>query len=194
MRNFTGNRKEQRDIMEHSYSLRVEDIDMDIYCNTNELVKNYKYTLQIFVGKTAKPMVFNRYVSEERRDAAIEERISVLRSRLEQKELSKLRKKERNAELKKSLVPGSTVRTSFSYNMTFNHFYKIISSNRSIYKLEVLGTEWVDGDRGWTGNVKAGSGTGNIVQGKLTASGLKIDNLYGNVINPSNTFYENHMD
>jgi len=190
-RTFRGNRKEQRVLLEDAQLLRNEKLDIDAYYRVTE---DEKVIAKIFVGNTAKPHTYSRFSSLARFEKRLQEIIDIKQSRLDYKEKNKLAKKERQDALKKALVPGATVRTSFSYNMTFNHFYRVVSSKRTIYTLEVLSSTWVDGDAGYTGSVKAGEETGKFVEGKLTASGLKIDNLYGDVINPDKSFYENHMD
>ena len=117
-----------------------------------------------------------------------------LQSLSDYKKNLKIQRAQRNKELKASLIPGTIVRTVFSYEMTFNYFYKVIENKGSKYKLQKLTNEWVDGDAGFTGSVKAGKETDKFIEGKLTVSGLKIDDLYGEIININDTFYENHID
>ena len=185
-----GNRKEQRNIMEDSNHIRFENIDMDVYIkDTTPYI-----SLQIFSGKTKKPDVYQYFKAMEDVERKILERKGILERRLEDKEQRKIQKREQTKQLKLSLKPGTLVNARFSYNMTFNKFYKVISNKNNTYKLEVLGTDWVDGDIGYTGTVKAGQGTGEFVEGKLTSNGLKVKNLYASICSAEDTFYENHMD
>ena len=186
----SSDRVSQREIMKDSQVLEFKDLDAIAYISTNYLYP----ILQLFVGKTVKPKIHNSYKSMEKLELALEQQIENIRKNIEYKKELAQQKKEIAKELKLNLIPGAVVRCSFSYNMTFNKFYKVLSNKNNTYKLEVLNTEWVDGDIGWTGNVKAGSETGEFIEGKLTASGFKIDNLYGGVINSNKTFYENRMD
>ena len=190
---FRGNRKEQRDIIEDSSHLRFEEQDIDVYIKITD-DKQYPIRVQIFEGNKAKPTIYSKYSSMGLVEEVIKKRVELIQSKLEYKLKRKLQKQEKQKELKENLKPGTIIHTSFSYNMTFNKFYKVISNKRNTYQLEVLSTEWVDGDIGWTGNVKAGSEIGSKIEGKLTSNGLKIDNLYGSIISGNETFYENYAD
>ena len=187
---FRGNRKDQREIIQDANFIRIDEEDMDIYM----LDEGSTVQVQVFQGNKVKPTLHSRFRNLEYAETRIKELVNMFKSRREWKEKNKALKKERQNILKSKLIPGATVRTSFSYNMTFNKFYKVVSNTRNTYTLEILGTDWVSGDFGWTGNVKAGSPTGKFIEGKLTASGIKIDNLYGDVIDPNDDFYECHLD
>jgi hypothetical protein len=183
-----------RKIMSDAKELKLNNTNIKVYIK--EYVKENKsiWHCQIFTGRKIKPTIFRRYTTIRAVEAEILEQINLDIANTEyQKSLKKLRR-ENTEKLKASLVPDATVRTGFTYNMTFNKFYKVVSNKGNTYKFEILETEWVDGNKGWTGNVRAGAATGMFIEGKITTSGLKIDGLSGYVISPSDTFYENHLD
>jgi hypothetical protein len=179
-----------RNIMSDAKELKFKDSTLKVYIKED----NGKWICQIFTGRKTKPTSYVRYRTLEAMETEIKRQIDLDIANTQYKEALKITRRENAKKLKAALISGATVRTSFSYNMTFNKFYRVVSNKGNTYKFEILGTDWVDGDMGWTGNVRAGSPTGNFIEGKITTSGLKIDNLYGDVIDPSDTFYENHMD
>lgn len=191
MRNiFRGNRVQQRQIIQGANKIENKELKVTAYIKEQD---NF-FILQLFRGNKVNPNIYRRYKSLKAVDKEIKYQMDMEQKNFDYKENLKKRRAEEKKILIKALTPGTIVRTSFSYNMTFNYFYKLISKDKSTYTFEILGKAWVDGDIGWTGNVKAGQGTGKTIEGKLTARGLKIKDDIANIINPEDTFYENHLD
>lgn len=195
--------KDKRKILQHSQHLRHEEVDVDVYIATRRSNISSAYSgtkeilqYQVFKGNTQKP-VKEGFSNISNIEDAINKVVQNALIQKNNKASRKLESQKAIKVLRQKLVPGVLVRTSYSYNMTFNKFYKAISNKGNKYQLRVLQTEWADPDNkniGWYGDVKAGSSTGEIIEGKLTASGLKIDRLYGHIINKNDTFYENRLD
>ena len=183
-------RKSQRVILQNSNHLRYDEVDIDVYIVENRGLYEY----QIFKGNTSK--LYNTGFSKqiEKVESIINNLIRVTATDLDNKKTSKENQKKRLQNLRLNLVPGVILRTSYIYNMTFNHFYKVKSVNKNIYTLEVLNTEWVSDNKGLYGDVKVGSSTDELIEGKLTSKGLKVDRLYAHIITKDETFYENHLD
>ena len=122
--------------------------------------------------------------------------MTVVKDETEKKEYKQRQKdiKAKNVEtLRKNISVGTFLRTVFSYNMTFNKFYRVISIDKNNYQLEVYNNKWVSGG-GFTGEVAVGNPTGVFKTGKMTSNGLKIDNLYADITSKGASFYENHLD
>jgi len=182
--------KHKRLIMKGAKEIKFNKSTLKIY--TKE--ENGFFFLQIFEGRRVKPNVYTRHKTFASLEKQLKSSVADNIERIENKELFRRLKKEKVEELKSKLITGAVIRASFSYNMTFNYFYRVISNKGSVYKLEILEKEWVSGDFGYTGEVKPGCSTGKIIEGKMTTNGLKVNDLYCFVIDPSQSFYENHLD
>jgi len=179
-----------RQIMLDAQELVLKDSKLKVYIKED----NDKWICQIFEGRKTKPSTYTRFRSFENMENEIKNYIRKEQSDIKYKANLKASRAEKLKNFKRDLIPGVTVRASFSYNMTFNYFYRVISNKGNTYKFEILEKEWADGNIGYTGSVKAGRPTGKFIEGKLTQTGLKIDNLNASICNPSSTFYENHLD
>jgi len=180
----------KRIIMSNSQKIEFKGSTLSIY--TKE--ENGFFFLQIFSGRSTTPLVYTKYKYFKRMEDNILRYVNSNLESIAQKKYQKEKRKKTIQKLKENLQPGTLVRTSFSYNMTFNDFYKVISKKGNTYKLEILSKEWVSGNIGYTGRVKAGNPTGDYIEGKITATGFKIDDRYASIINPNESFYENRMD
>lgn len=180
-----------RVIMENAKEIKFKNSKLKIYTKQDE---NGKHILQVFEGRKINPSKYMRYRTFEIMEQDIKYFVEKEQKNMKYKAEQKLVKKKRTEKLKKTLKIDSVLRSTFSYTMTFNYFYKVVSIKGSRYKLEKLEKIWVDGDIGYTGNVSAGEPTGEFVEGRLTSNGLKVDNGYASIINVNDTFYENHMD
>lgn len=179
-----------RNIMANSKELKFPTTNLSVY------IKEEKpfFIAQIFEGRKTKPSVYSRFTTFEKMEKSIAQYVEKSEAVIQEKEDRKISNRVALKKNKETIVKGVTLRTSFSYNMTFNKFYRVVSVKGCTAKLEILSTEWVDGDIGWTGNVKAGNETGEFIEGKICVRGIKVDNLYGGIVSTSATFYENHMD
>lgn len=184
------NRIKARDILKDSKEIVFKGTSLEVH--TKEI--NGVFYLQIFEGRKLRPSMYAKFNSFSGMEKQIKRFVDKDLKNKAYKEEIKKKRKEAISNLKHELQKGVTVRSSFSYDMTFNYFFRVVSNKGNTYKFEILNKEWVDGDAGYTGSVKAGSPTGKFIEGKITSSGLKIDDNYARVINPLESFYENHCD
>jgi len=193
MRNIhRGNRKEQRVIPPNATPLSFPEYNIDFYISSTA---RFPYTLLCFIGNTKNKKYYYGFRDMKTLENQIKKTLDTEKSKIEMKQIRKIQVKERNANFKKSIIPGVILRTVFSYNMTFNKFYKVISKNGNKVTVQSLGNKWVSGEPGWTGEVSPDlDNLGGIVEAKFTSRGLKLDRGYADIINPTDTFYENHLD
>lgn len=151
------------------------------------------YVFKIFTGRKSKPSEYKRCKKIEDFENVLQRYVKNAADTIAIKEGRKDLLKENNENLKKDLVPGTFVVARFSYNMTFNKFFRVICNTKSTYKLEKYSNSWISGN-GFTGSVKVGEPTGEYVTAKLTSGGLKVDGLYAEICTKEDSFYENHMD
>ena len=161
-----------------------------------------------FTGRKIKANFRLQYKSESERTAWVSrwmnEKIKVHTDWLNYKAEQKLNRTVKAEAYAKDIRIGDLFCSQFSYNMTFNTFYQVVSLPKG-KTLEVVkcNMKWVDGDIGFTGNVSAVPLTASElleakpikarVVGDLTINISGADN-YASFTTPDQKHYENHMD
>ena len=182
-------------LQEDGYKLFLEDKEtkVEVYI---KLLDN-KYICKCYIGRRTKPQ-FSVYVEEDQfqiLETKVNGIINNIRKRQEEKRKYNEERKQKRDELKKQLKVGTFLRTTFGYSMTLNQFYKVIEVKGNKVKVERLEEKWVSGHPGYTGEVTFEDiGTGEVIDCKITITGLKIKGLNAYIINEGDTFYQNHMD
>jgi len=188
----TRNYLEKRFIPEGFQELRADDVN--IVCYIGEDGQGRPVAI-CYSGKKSKNDFYNRFKDVASMDKKIEDTVARARKYKVEKAEYQAEKKLRAKEFKASIKVGNYIRTTFSYNMTFNDFYEVLSIKGAKVTLAVVKSEWVSGDAGYTGQVSCTSErTSKVVEGKFTTAGLKIQDRYGRVCTLEENFYENHMD
>ncbi len=182
----------QRFIPQGAQELRHDDIKVVIYIGEN---LRGEPTAVAYSGRRGNPD-FNYYFKTiEAMEARIEAYVNGLKEDKRKTEEYKLEKKAKNKEFKALIKVGVQLRTTFSYNMTFNDFYEVLEVKGNKVQLAELQSEWVSGDAGWTGEVACTTiRTGKVLEGKFTPNGLKINGRFASIVEEGATYYENHMD
>ena len=182
----------QRFIPNGSQELRHDDINVVIYIGEN---LRGEPTAVAYSGRRSKPDFNNYFRNVESMENKIEGYVNNLKKNKIQQEEWKAEKKATAKKFKESINVGTQLRTSFSYNMTFNDFYEVLEIKGAKVKLAELQSEWVSGDAGYTGQVACTSiRTGKILEARFSVSGLKINNRNASIVEEGKTYYENHMD
>ena len=154
-----------------------------------------RYSVIGYSGRRNKSDFAYSYKDLDAAEAKIEEHFANIQAHIDRKNEYKEQKKAQLKELKATITAGNYLRTSFSYNMTFNYFYKVLEKKGNKVTVQKLEARWVSGDIGYTGEV---SPTDDVVGEPFTvnfsANGLKIEDHLASVCSLNDHFYQNHMD
>ena len=160
-----------------------------------DIASEERYFVSIYEGRKTKRSSYRLFSSLNESSDFIEEEFGYAKEVQKRKDLVKQEKKLRLEETKKAIKVGALIHTSFSYTMTFNDFYKVISVKSNKVRLVQIGKDWVSGDIGYTGEVSPATNIiGDEFEASFTVNGLKIKDRYGYPCQLGDTFYENHMD
>lgn len=172
--------------------LRRDDIKVVIYFGTNA---SGKPSAIAYSGRRSKADWYNYFGSTELMENKIATYVKGLEDAKTQKEEWQAEKKATVKKFKESITVGTQLRTTFSYNMTFNDFYEVLEIKGAKVKLAELQSEWVSGDAGYTGQVACTSTrTGKLLEARFSTGGLKIDGRSATLVEEGKTYYENHLD
>jgi len=175
-------------------SVEIKDDKCNAVCYLT-IYDTGRYSVVGYSGRRTKRDFAYGYKTLNGAEAKIEEHFANIQAHIDRKNEYKEQKKIKLKELKASINAGDYLRTSFSYNMSFNYFYKVLEKKGNKVTVQKLESRWVSGDIGYTGEVSATDDTiGEPFTVNFSANGLKIDNHLASVCSLNDHFYQNHLD
>jgi len=189
------NIKRERFIPDNSVKIENEDLKAVCYLQSFENARN-KYAVMGYSGKKSKNDFYFGYRTLKAAEEKIEEHFAGIQRGLDYKQERKNIQKANLIKFKKTIKPGVYLRTSFSYEMTFNYAFIVTKVSGNKITVQPLKMKWVTGNPGYTGTVSVTKefADKNPIECKITSLGLKIENDYATLTSIGAEFYENHVD
>lgn len=112
------------DTVTRTYTSHGDNEDYAVYCFNMNIRGEYRPCLLAFKGKSLKPVIYNRYRSENRRDKEADNFINSVMQSKKNKEARKASKKQKH-----TLEVGDVLRASWGYDQTNIDYYEVVALN-----------------------------------------------------------------